>query len=83
MKLASSFPTRQLAYGLRRIYPTVKILAMSGLAQEDEEDGESVNFEEYAAGFLRKPFKPDTLLSTVQELIQPKPGLGSELGRSG
>ena len=63
---------RQLAHGLRRIFPAVKILAMSGLSQEDDAEGQAVNFEEYAAGFLRKPFKPDTLLATVQGLIQPK-----------
>jgi two-component system cell cycle sensor histidine kinase/response regulator CckA len=63
---------RQLAHGLRRIYPTVKILAMSGLSQADDADGATVNFEEYAAGFLRKPFKPDSLLSTVQGLIEAK-----------
>jgi two-component system cell cycle sensor histidine kinase/response regulator CckA len=59
---------RQLAQALRRMESKVPIVEMSGLSRGDTPDSE-VSFEEYAAGFLRKPFKPDTLLAAVQEAI--------------
>jgi DNA-binding response OmpR family regulator len=58
-----------LARILRRVNPAAKVLAVSGMPSSL---GDRVTFkpEEFADGFLHKPFKPETLLAKVHELLK-------------
>lgn len=55
---------------LRRINATAKLLVVSGMSSSL---GTRPDYrpEEFADGFLHKPFKPDALLSKVHELLHP------------
>jgi CheY-like chemotaxis protein len=55
---------------LRRISSTAKLLVVSGMSSSL---GTRPDYrpEEFADGFLHKPFKPETLLSKVHELLRP------------
>ncbi len=56
----------ELALALRRRRPGLAVLYISGYPTDDFVEGEVL---EEAAGFLAKPFKPDTLVRRVRELI--------------
>lgn len=56
----------ELAVALRRLRPGLAVLYISGYPTDDFVQGEVL---EDAAGFLAKPFKPDTLVRRVRELI--------------
>lgn len=58
-----------LANIARHLNPRVKVLAMSGLSSA----GRSGKTEQFAGAFLFKPFKIQTLLSTVNTLLHPVP----------
>ncbi len=64
-----------LSRALRRIKPGMKVLVVSGMSSAL---GQRPGFklEEFADGFLQKPFKPAMLLAKVHELLRP-PGASS------
>jgi len=51
---------------LRRIDPEVRVLLMSGF---NEQDAVARFAGKGLAGFLQKPFKPDTLYSKLQSIL--------------
>ena len=57
-----------LGRALRRINPSAKMLVVSGMSSSL---GSRPDYkpEEFADGFLHKPFKPDVLLAKVQEIL--------------
>lgn len=57
-----------LGRALRRINPATKLVVMSGLTSSLG-DRPDYGPDEFANGFLQKPFKPSTLLSMVQEML--------------
>ena len=63
-----------LGRALRRINPAAKMLVVSGLSSAL---GNRPDYtpEDFADGFLHKPFKPETLLAKVHELLR-GPGTG-------
>ncbi len=65
-----------LAAAMKRINPDVKILVMSGGVERTNGNGHgqraSPRPQDFAAGFLPKPFKPEKLLTTVHELLHPR-----------
>ena len=65
-----------LGRALRQINPSTKVLAMSGMSPLP---GSRVKFkpEEFADAFLHKPFKPETLLAKVHQLLNELPGGGT------
>ncbi len=65
-----------LAQAVRRINPATKVLAVSGLSSSTEPA--SGVPEDFADGFLAKPFKPEALLAKVHALLQ-----GHEPGSAG
>jgi two-component system, cell cycle sensor histidine kinase and response regulator CckA len=58
-----------LGRALRRIKPTTKLLVMSGMASALTNRPNHTP-EEFADAFLHKPFKPETLLTKVHELLR-------------
>jgi hypothetical protein len=54
---------------LLHLNPTVKILAMSGLAS----GGRNSQMQRFAGAFLYKPFKSDALLHAVHKLLRSDP----------
>jgi PAS domain S-box-containing protein len=65
-----------LGRALRQINPSTKVLAMSGMSPLP---GSRVKFkpEEFADAFLHKPFKPETLLAKVHQLLNELPAGGT------
>jgi PAS domain S-box-containing protein len=59
-----------LARILQRIKPGLKVLAISGLSQTAG-DGSIERPDQFANDFLAKPFRPETLLTKVHQLLQP------------
>ena len=57
-----------LAKVLQHINAEVRILMVSGLTRTGE-PGRAAKPDDYAGSFLLKPFKPETLLRRVQELL--------------
>ena len=57
-----------LGRALRQINPGTKVLAMSGMSSSPGNQGE-FKPEEFADSFLHKPFKPETLLAKVYQLL--------------
>ncbi len=55
---------------VQRLNPAVKIIAVSGLGQENQSRHSTLPF---AHAFLVKPFRPELLLTTVHELLCPPP----------
>jgi CheY-like chemotaxis protein len=53
---------------LRKIKPNVKIIAASGLDQQEEEAARSLN----AVAYIQKPFTIETLINTVHEVLSGK-----------
>jgi two-component system, cell cycle sensor histidine kinase and response regulator CckA len=58
-----------LAHVLLHLNPTVRILAMSGLAS----GGQNSQMQRFAGAFLYKPFKSDALLHAVHKLLGSDP----------
>ena len=58
-----------LAHVLLHLNPTVKILAMSGLAS----GGRNSQMQRFAGAFLYKPFKSDALLHAIYKLLRSEP----------
>jgi two-component system, cell cycle sensor histidine kinase and response regulator CckA len=65
-----------LGRALRRINPKAKMLVVSGLSS-DLGSRPDYKPEEFADGFLHKPFKPEALLAKVHELLGPSAVSGS------
>ncbi len=55
---------------VRRLNPDVKIIAVSGLGQESQTRQATPHF---ADAFLIKPFRPESLLTTVYDLLRAPP----------
>ena len=65
-----------LGRALRRITPGARLLVMSGM-QSDLGTRPDSQSEEFADGYLHKPFKPEVLLAKVHALLQGAPATGS------
>jgi DNA-binding response OmpR family regulator len=63
-----------LAGVIRRLNPSVRIIAISGLANGEKGETPTQNFTDH---FLHKPFRPEALLSLVHSVLQTKPGAKS------
>jgi CheY-like chemotaxis protein len=59
-----------LIAALRKTNPTLDVIAVSGLVDEEEDD-ETESIE--ATAFLQKPYRADQLLSTVHRVLHRKP----------
>jgi two-component system cell cycle sensor histidine kinase/response regulator CckA len=67
-----------LGRALRRINPTAKLLVVSGLSS-GLGNRPAYKPEEFADGFLHKPFRPEALLAQVQALLGGPPLEGSSV----
>jgi two-component system cell cycle sensor histidine kinase/response regulator CckA len=65
-----------LGRALRRINPEAKVLVVSGLSSALGNRPADYKADEFAHGFLHKPFKPETLLKKVDELLHPAAASG-------
>ena len=60
-----------LARALLRIFPDVRIIAMSGLSRTESDASDVPEMQKLAHAFLLKPFKAEALLGAVQQLLHP------------
>ena len=60
-----------LARALLRIFPDVRIIAMSGLSRTETDASEIPEMQKLAHAFLLKPFKAEALLGAVHALLHP------------
>lgn len=61
-----------LASTLRQIRPDIRIIAMSGIAQNETSGSEIAQMQKLVHGFLLKPFKAEDLLVALHDVLHPQ-----------